>query len=282
MKKTIFVIGATSALAKEAINVLAVHNTVITGGRKNCDVYCDITRPIDLPSAIDVVINFAAAFGGSEDTEIMEAVKTNVLGMLHVCIASKKAAVSHIIHISSLSALHDKRAPYYSAYALTKKDADDLADLYCALNKMPLTIIRPSQVYGDDISFAAHQPFFYQIIDMAEKGHDIAIYGKNDALRNYIHITDLSELISRIVSQRIVGTYPCLYPTNVRFSQIAQTAQNVFKRGGKIHFVRDKPSIPDNVFDMDLTIYEKADYQPQVTLQAGITSIRAYREGIGA
>ena len=63
MSQKILVIGANSALAKVVIPVLAANNTVITAGRQDCDVYCDITKELSLPKA-DVVINFAAAFSG--------------------------------------------------------------------------------------------------------------------------------------------------------------------------------------------------------------------------
>jgi nucleoside-diphosphate-sugar epimerase len=52
------------------------------------------------------------------------------------------------------------KSPFYSSYALTKKQGDELAESYCRANKIPLTILRPSQIYGDSDSFAKHQPFF--------------------------------------------------------------------------------------------------------------------------
>lgn len=278
MKKSIFIIGANSAFAKEVIPVLAKDNTIITAGKKDCDVYCDVTEAVNIPDGVDVVINFAAAFGGDSDEEIINAQKTNSLGALNVCVASKKSGVKHIINISSIFALLDEKSPYYSIYAITKKHADELAQFYCKINKIPLTIIRPSQIYGDSDSFAKHQPFFYQIIDKAQNGEDISIYGTNDALRNYIHCDDLSEVIRRVIEKRIEGVYSCTYPADVTYSQIARRAQEIFNKGGKTAFLKDKPDIPDNVFTKDSTIYEKVSYHPQIPIEAGIESIKQYRE----
>jgi len=277
MTKTVFIIGANSAVAKETIRLLRVSNTVITGGRAHCDVYCDITQPLVIPDGVDVVVNFAAAFDESSDAAIMNIVQTNSVGMLHICMASKKAKVAHVINISSLSAVHSKESPYYSFYALSKRNGDDLAELYCKRNELPLTILRPSQVYGSDVAFAAHQPFLYHIIGRAEKGEDITVYGNNDALRNYLYVTDLGETVNRVITQSFEGTYPCLYPTNVRFTEIAQVAQETFKKGGRTVFLDGKPDIPDNVFDLDVSIYEKIGYYPQVTLEQGIQKIKAYK-----
>lgn len=278
MKKRIFIIGASSVFAKEVISILTKDNTVITAGKNNCDVYCDVAGDVTIPVGVDVVINFAAAFGGDSDEEIINAQKTNVLGTLNVCVAGKKADVKHLINISSIFALLDEKSPFYSIYAITKKQADELAQFYCGINKIPLTIVRPSQIYGDTDSFAKHQPFFYRIIDKAQNGEDISIYGKNDALRNYIHCADLAETINRIVVERIEGVYPCMYPSDVTYSQIADTAQKVFDKGGKVIFLKGKPAIPDNIFIKDLTIYEKADYYPEISIEEGLARIKKYRE----
>ena len=279
MSKSIFIIGANSALAKAAVPVLAKDNTITTAGKKDCDVYCDITESVSIPKGIDTVISFAAAFGGDSDEEIINAERTNVLGILNICAAAKKAGVKHIINISSIFALLDKKSPYYSIYALTKKQGDEVAELYCQVNKIPLTIIRPAQIYGDSDSFANHQPFFYSMIDKAQNGEDISIYGKNDALRNYIHSADLAEVINRVTTERIEGVYSCMFPSDVTYSQVAHAAQEVFNKGGQIIFLKDKPDIPDNIFTKDLTIYEKVNYPPQISLEEGIKRIKEYRQG---
>jgi len=265
-------------LAKETVTVLSKNHKIITAGRKDCDVYCDITQEVIIPSDIDVVINFAAVFSGDSDEEIINAEKTNSLGTLNICVAAKKSGAEHIINISSLSAMHDESSPYYSIYAITKRHADELAKFYCGLNKIPLTVLRPSQIYADSDAFAEHQPFFYQIVDKAESGEDITIYGKNDALRNYIHAVDLAEVISRVIQKQVTGVYACMYPSNITFSEIAHTAQTVFAKGGKILFVDNQPDIPDNIFDSELTIYEKIEYHPGISINEGLKRIKAYRE----
>jgi nucleoside-diphosphate-sugar epimerase len=279
MNKTILIIGANSALAKEVIPVLAKGNTVITAGRKDCDLYCDVTKAVTVPDEVDVIINFAATFGGASDEEIIDAQRTNVTGALNVCVGGKRAGVKHIINISSIFALLDEKSPHYSVYALTKKQADELAHFYCGINKIPLTILRPSQIYGDSDNFAKHQPFLYHILDKAQKGEDISIYGTNDALRNYIHSADLSEIVDRLIEKRVEGMYACAYPSDISYSQIAQAAQKIFGKGGKVVFLKDKPNIPDNIFMKDLSLYEKLEYYPQISIEAGIKRIKERKGG---
>ncbi|HEX3568975.1 MAG TPA: NAD(P)-dependent oxidoreductase [Candidatus Saccharimonadales bacterium] len=279
MKKTILVIGANAALAKAVIPVLSKGNTIITAGRKNCDIVCDITRPIKIPDGIDVLINFAASFGGERDDEIVDALQTNVLGTLEICKAAKKAHVAHVVLISSIFTLLDDTSPFYSIYALTKKHADELALFYCKRNGIPLTILRPSRIYGDENTFEKNQQFLYHMVDHAQKGEDIVLYGTNDAARNYIHSSDLAEIVRRVIDRRHEGVYACTSPKNSTYSQIAHAAQRIFGRGGSVRFAADKPDIPSDTFPLDQAIYKKIAYQPTISMEAGLERIKKYREG---
>jgi len=276
----VLLVGANSALARASMPILAKDYELITAGRHNCDIDCDITKEIVIPSGIDAIVNFTAAFGGMSDEDIREAEDINALGLLCICSAAKRASVKHIINISSLSATHTKESPYYTIYAISKKHGDELAEFYCAQHGLALSILRPSQIFGDDGSFARHQPFFWGAVEKAAKGQDIVIYGKHDPLRNYIHAVDLAELLRRVIAERIVGAYSCQYPMDVTFSQIAQTAQRTFGRGGTITFLHDKPDIPDNVFPKDETLYEKTGYRPKISLEVGMQRIERRQEAI--
>lgn len=276
----VLVVGANSSLAQEAIKRLRTENTVITAGRKGCDLTLDLAEDVTIPDGLDVVINFAAAFSDEGDSEVMSMVQTNVVGALRLAIAAKHAGARHLIQISSMSAVHSPKSPYYSMYAITKRQADEALDWYCNKQILPLTILRPSQLYGVNRGLAKHQPFFYRIVDAAIHGEDVTIYGKHDALRNYIDVRDFSEILARTVTQPVVGVYPCLYPQNVAYSEIAETAQKVFAQGGRIVFLEDKPDTPDNIFPIDTSLYEQLDYWPQITLEACLRDIKLNQEGI--
>lgn len=277
MTKTIFVIGANAALAGEVLPRLAEEHTIITAGKTNCDVYCDVTKPFTIPQEVDVVINFAANFGGTSDNDILAAVHANVLGALHVCQAAKRAKAAHVITISSIFAEVDTGSPNFSIYALTKKHGDELAQYYCQENSLPITVLRPSRIYGDNDKFRKNQPFLYDIIDKAQHSRDIILYGTNDAHRNYIHAADIAEILKRVIDRRLEGVYACVHPTDTTYSEVAQAAQEAFGAGGQLVFQDNKPDIPDDTFPIDRSLYEKIDYQPTVSLQAGIERIKNYR-----
>lgn len=276
--KKIVVIGANSALAKDVIPALAKDNEIITAGRTNCDIYCDVTKAVQLPEGTDVVINFAAHFGGPSDQDIYDAIDANVLGALRICEAARTAHVWQIIMISSIFATLPVDSSSYSIYALTKKQADEVAAYYCQIHNIPLTILRPSRIYGDSDAFRKNQPFLYQIADNARDHEKISIYGTHDAKRNYIHSNDIAEILRRAIDKQLTGIYNTVYPVNVTYSQIVRAAQETYG-AGELGFDKEKPDIPDDVFPLDTTLYDKINYQPQISPQTGIRRIKEYREG---
>ena len=269
----IAIIGGNSNLGTALKTRLALSHEVITVGRKNCDVDLDLKDAIDninLPANLDTVIHTAAHFGGKSDNDIRDAEYINVIGTLKLCQAAKKANVKHFILVSSIFSSINPGSQQYNIYTLSKKHAEELAGFYCSQNALPLTIIRPAQLYGNSEGFRKHQPFFYDLIDKAGRGEDISLYGSHDPKRNYIHIDDVTRVIAEVVEKKIEGIYSCAQLNYVTYKQIAETAFHLFKKGGSVYFLKDKPNIPDNLVDADSSLYEKIGFYPEISLEEGI------------
>ena len=230
-----------------------------------------------LPEGIDVVINVAAHFGGTDADSIIEAAEVNVLGTLKLCRACVLASVQHFISISSTSAFLDETSDYFGIYALSKRQSEEAVQLFCSSLRMPCTILRPSQLYGNDEGFRRHQPFLYAALDRAQKNEDILIYGSQNALRNYLHVDDFCRVMSQVVINRIGGLYVCTSPVDVSFSRVAYSAIKAFRSSSKIVFVKEMKPISDNVFPYDESLYSKTGCFPQMSLDDGLKQIAAHR-----
>jgi UDP-glucose 4-epimerase len=281
--KKILIAGGTSSLAKALKPALWEFNEVITAGRRNCDIRLDLNDPVDLmglPAGLDVVIHTAAHFGGKTYKEISEAENINVLGTLNLCEAAVRAKAKHFILISSMFAGINANADNYNIYALSKNHAEEIATFYCSIYSLPLTILRPSQIYGNEEDFRRHQPFFYMMVDKAEKGEDITIYGSNDPRRNYIHIEDLTNIVLKVIEREVKGVYDCTNIIDVTYSQIAKAAFAAFNNGGNVYFLKDKPDIPDNIFERNYALYEKIGFYPMISIEEGIRKLSNYRRSL--
>ena len=276
----LLLVGGTSALGSVLRPVLSEFADVTTAGRRDCDLHIDLAgsaETITWSERFDAVIQVAAQFGGDEDAAMLEAEHVNVLGTLRLCQAARKAGAGHFVLISSIFALLPESSPQFGIYALSKRHGEELARFYCKSHALPLAIVRPSQIYGSSERFRRHQPFFYAMADRAERGDDITLYGTHDPRRNYIHAEDVASAIAKVVERRVEGAYACQYPSDVTYAQIARAAYVAFGANNVVHFREDQPDIPDNVFELDDTLYREIEWAPQVSIADGMKKLAHYR-----
>lgn len=276
----ILIVGGRSSLAHALIPVLREFAEVVTAGRGGCDVQLDLMDPpekMQIPERIDVVINAAAAFGGKSFEQIFEAENVNALGVLKLCQSCSKGKIKQLILISSIFACLDEKSAAYSIYSLSKRHSEELASLYSATVRLPITILRPSQLYGVGHAYRRHQPFLYNIIDKAANDQDIVIYGSNDAQRNYIHVEDVANIVALVVKRGILGTYACMNGENVRYSDVGAAAIKAFGSKSAVRFLRQYPDIPDNVCQPDDSLFRVLGYYPQISIALGMQKEAAYR-----
>ncbi|WP_339267554.1 NAD(P)-dependent oxidoreductase [Paenibacillus sp. FSL R5-0470] len=279
--KKIVIIGGNASLSKYLIPKLSETHHVITMGRTNCDVYCDLSDNLgsfEIPENTDIVIHVAACAESNTDEELINTENINALGALKACMTASKANVKHFVLISSIYTALDINSSYYSIYSLSKKHAEELSTLYCKSRELPLTIIRPSQIYDAKGDFRKNQPLLYFMADQAEEGKDIAIYGSNDALRNYIHVEDLVEIIRIVIELRYLGEYCCTNPTNNKLSEIAYAAFEAFNYRGNVIFQKDKNDINDNIFINDTSLYQSIGFYPRININDGMKRLSDYRK----
>jgi len=278
----VLIVGGTSALSQVLKPALAPFAEVITAGRSGCDIDLNLGTAadrLDLPTDIDVVVNAAASFGGKTFEDMFSTESVNVLGVLNLCQACQAAKVKQLVLVSSIFTALDSASRFYSIYSLSKRHSDELAQLYCGAAGLPLTIVRPSQFYGAGPAQRKHQPFLSMLIDKAAKGEDILLYGSNDAKRNFIHVEDVAKAIALLIQRGITGTYTCMSPRNVSYSEVAHAAIAAFGSKSTVTFARDQPDVPDNVFDMDESLFQLLNWYPEISIAEGMRKEAAHRKG---
>ncbi len=277
----VLIVGGTSNLGGVLKNTLKGYFEIISAGRKNCDCFLDLNDSEDkliFPDGVDVVIHCAAHFGGTTNRETLEAESVNVLGTLKLCQAAVRHGVKHFVFISSIFTQASENSRLQNIYTISKRHAEELATFYMSQQAIAFTILRPSQFYGDTDAYRLHQPFFYNILDKAEKNEDIVFYGSNDARRNYIHVEDVASIILKVIQTKTIGTFACQQVNHVRYSEIANAAIVAFSSSSIIHFDHSKPDIPDNISSIDISLYKEIGYYPSITIEEGIKRIAISRK----
>lgn len=273
----ILLIGGNSLLSKYLKPVLSSFAKIYTAGRSECDFLLDLTsHDIVISENIDVVINTAAHFGGSSCTDFENAINTNVLGTIKSIDAAVSANVKHYIYISSIFSELEPISEFYTAYSLSKKHAEEAVALCCTQHSLPFTILKPSQFYSSDDSYRAHQPFFHQIIDKVKGNEHINLFGKNDPLRNFLHVDDFTKIIALVIQNNIIGKYACAFPENTSYTKIINAAIDAFSSKSTVTFITDKKDIPDNTCPIETNLYAKINFTPQISINEGMKKIARY------
>lgn len=246
-KRKLLVSAPTSAVGGNFIKYLGDRHKIVTVGRRESDIIFDFAKDTDLklPGDIDAIVHFAAASDSSSDAAIMEMIQTNIAGVLKVCMAAKRYGVGLVVCISSISAIYPETSEFYNFYSLTKKQMEEAAKLYCKNNNIKLCIIRPGQIFGEGCGYEKNQPMLYTMIQRAVENQQICIYGKHDAIRNYIFADNLFKLIEAAIERKAEGVIEAMDPQNYRISEVAKIIIDTFKSSSEIAFCEEKPDIRD-------------------------------------
>lgn len=275
------IIGSTSVIGRALKSKLASVGTVYTAGRRSADFLLDLAEWRTVPEigdGYDVVIHVAADFSGQHDEDLVRAEVVNAVGTLTACRLAQKSGAHHFVLISTFFSLLPIDNPYFGSYALSKRHAEEVAQLFCANQRLTFTVLRPSQVYDMAGECRHHQPLLYAMVDHAENGEDIVIYGNNDAVRNYIYLDDVVEIVRRVVDANLAGTFNCLYPRSVRLSEIANATFAAFSKGGGVQFDGNRPDLADITVEPDAALYDAISFVPEVDIVEGMRRIQEHRE----
>ncbi len=276
----ILIIGGNSLLAKEFVKNYNREFDFVTAGRNNCDYFLDLQVPLAdyfVPGEFDVVLHMAASFGGGGIENMIEAETTNAIGVLKSSAFAAEKKCKHFVYLSSIYSTLDIKSNYYSIYSLSKRHAEDLLMLFARDNQLNYTILRPAPIYGDSDLHRKHQPAIYSLADKAEKGEDIIINGSRNPLRNYIHSSDVCEIICKTILNNVFGLYSCVNVENTSLFDMANSLIKAFRSSSKIIYDPSKSDISDNVFEANSELYKLINFYPRISMNSGMERIAKNR-----
>jgi nucleoside-diphosphate-sugar epimerase len=262
------IVGGNSSLGRALVQQWRPQAEVIVAGRGTSELAVDLATPLPpLPAGLDVVVNTAAHFGGKQPSDIAAAVEVNVVGALRLAEACRRAGAARLVHVSTIFAELPVDSPLQSAYATTKRQADELLQMACASSGLPLTIVRPSQFVGVGQALRRHQPFLATLFDKASRGEAIEIWGRGTTRRNYIHVADVARAIAGLTEQGLDGVYACQSLQDVSMAEVASAAIEAFGGRSTLRFLEDKPDLPNNTLPIAPRLHELLGFSPSISLR---------------
>ena len=172
---------------------------------------------INKNNPFDVVVNIGAMAGvrySQINPEIY--IDTNIKGQVHLLQECVKNNVKLFVYASSSSVYGLNKQPTFSesdqldnvnsVYALTKKSAEEFANLYNKLYNLNVVGLRFFTVYGPN---GRPDMFPYKLIDSIDKSNVFTKFGDGTSYRDYTYVDDIVGGIISSINVNVNKTNVC-------------------------------------------------------------------------
>lgn len=228
--------------------------------------------------SVEYVVNFAAE--SHVDRSISSAnefIESNVLGAYVAIDALRDAEINRFVQFSTDEVYgsieegtfdESARLDPSSPYSASKASADLFANAMWKTYGLPITIVRPTNVYGPRQHPEKLIPKFTL---RALEGKSLPLYGDGTNVRQWLYISDLCEALLSVLNTDRDTIYNIAGPS--RHSNI-EVVQEVINQVGAtmdlVEFVSDRKG-HDYRYALDGNqLRTKLDYEPSVTFEEGI------------
>ena len=182
----------------------------------------------------DDVLIFTSAKAPCKDIEMLQE---NIQMAKAVGQARRRQSVAHLIYISSDAVYKDSKAPISEKSCAEPQSFHGLMHLAREIilrqqYKGPLTIVRPTLVYGANDPHNGYGPNRFG--RLAKKGGDIILFGKGEEKRDHVYVEDIAKLVYLLILHRAAGVVNAVSNQTVSFSELAQFAVAFFKSAGPV------------------------------------------------
>ena len=234
----------------------------------------------------DVVFHLGARI--NVDESILDpwgTLEVNIRGTFNVLEAARKTG-TRVIHTSTCEVYgKPERVPIaettemrpHSPYAASKAAADRLCYAYFQTYKLPVTVLRFFNIYGERQKasrFGAVIPIF---VDSVLRGESIKVFGRGEQTRDYLHVSDVMEGYLAALNHRELAGEVINFGTGtgVKIKDIAQYIAN--KLGGKIEYISARPGEASDMIADFFKAKKFLGWEAKVGIYEGLDRYIAWR-----
>jgi len=152
----------------------------------------------------DIVYHLSAILGTAElVSQAHHAVDVNINGTVNVLDACRSEGAA-LLFVS-------KPNPWLNTYSITKETAERFCLMYRSEFQVPVTIVKPFNVYGprESVGPGRAQKLIPNTVMKALNDQPLTIFGSGDQINDYIYVDDVVRLIAdlSLSDGAINGTY---------------------------------------------------------------------------
>lgn len=211
---------------------------------------------------------------------------SNIIGTLNFLRLIEDKKISHLVYISTIDVYGNNImgslvteatavAPT-THYAISKLAGEQLCQIFCNEQKIPLAILRLGHIYGPGESdFKKVIPEF---IRRATHGDKIEIYGDGSASRNFIYVGDIARAISLVSRKKATGIFNIVGDKSITILKLAELVSKLVGGESKITF--SHKNSPQQNFVFDNKKLKEIGFSAKIKLENGLMAeINALKRG---
>ena len=275
------ILNTYSVQAEQNIASFADQVTVVWGSVTDREIVDKTVR------GHEVVVHLAA--GISVDESIASPsnfLDVNVGGTLKVLEAVRRTGARMIFastcevygYAEQSPVSEDSQLRPHSPYAASKAAADRMCFAYHKSYGVNVTIVRPSNVYGERQKSGRGGALIPILARLAASGKPLTVFGSGDQRREYIHVSDLVNAYDLVLERDDLAGATLNVGTGETPS-VMEIARVISDRAGVP--VINEPARPGEVlgFELDNSRIGKLGFEPQIKFWDGLS---AYLDSHGA
>jgi len=240
----------------------------------------DYSKLVSTMKNYDIVIHLAAKISVTESIKNPKSTfDTNVQGTLNVLNSCLQNNIPKIIATSTAAVYQSVSAKIIlnetsstipsSPYGESKLEMEKKINDFISTNKICATILRLFNVYGNDSS-PEYAGVITQFKEKIQNNSSLIIYGDGSAVRDFVHIDDVTDAIILAITHTKGSTYNIASGTGTSISDLAKMMITIV--GKEIQIVY-KPSRSGDI------LYSAADitlakthlcFIPKISLKSGL------------
>lgn len=242
---------------------------------------CNYKEILPLFEGVDWVFHMAALADIVPSIQNPESYfRVNVNGTFSVLQASKIAGIKRFLYTASSSCYGipdryptDERAeirPEYP-YALTKRMGEELALHWGKVYKLPVVSLRLFNVYGTrSRTSGTYGAVFGVFLGQKLAGKPFTVVGDGSQTRDFTYVTDAVDAFYTAARSKIVNEV-----FNIGSNHTYSVNRLVELLGGDVVHIPKRPGEPDCTFADTSKVRRLLDWEPRITLEAGVSKILA-------
>lgn len=238
----------------------------------------DIASPDAVPALrdFDVICHLAAAISVPESVENpLLYVRSNIVGTVNVLDAARRGN-GRVVFVSTAAVYGEPRTSPIpeshpsnptSPYGQSKATGEDFARLFHRLYGLNVSIVRPFNVYSEDLK--PDNPYAGVIaifLRNARAGQPLEVHGDGGQTRDFVHVSDVVRFLSTMAEAKGTGdAYNCGTGVATSILDLAELVRGRF--GPEIRIVHGPPRAGDIRHGIaDISKAQSLGYRPRVRL----------------